>query len=90
MIFVAAAAVTSVVAHLLRRSFWIAVSASAVATSLMFFRYASDTPDPFNQLAAVFAGIYAAGISAVIGAAISVVRRIHASDSERPSRFDGR
>ena len=90
MIFVAAAASTSVVAHLLLRSFWIAVSASAVAASLMFFRYAADTSDPFSHLGAVFAGVYAAGISAVVGAAIRVVRRTGASDAERQNRFNGR
>jgi len=90
IIFVAGVAAASVVAHLLIRSFWMAVSASAVTTSLMFFRYATATTDPFNQLAAVFAGLYAAGVSAVIGAAIRVVRRIRASDSERQNRFNGR
>ena len=89
MIFVAAAAATSVVAHLLLRSFWIAVSVSAVAVTLMFVRYAADTSDPFSQLGVVFAGIYAAGISLGIGAAIRVIRRIRASDGERQSRFNG-
>ena len=89
-IFLAAAVFTSVVSHLLLRFFWLAVGTSAVVTSLVVYRYATDPRDPFHHSAAVSAGVSAAAISAVIGAAIRVVRRTFASDSEGQNHFNGR
>jgi len=72
-IFVAVAATAATVTHLLLRSFWMAVTLSAVITSLSFFLYdvtLRSPVDPFANLASVFAGVYGAGISGVLGVII--------------------
>jgi|SRR5262245_347131 len=95
MIFVAVGCCRSIATlmHLLFRSFWAAVTASAVTSAWVVLFSASThrgAVDPFDNLASVFAGVYGAAISTVVGGAVMLLRRNDAADREPRSRFNGR
>ena len=93
VIFLTVSATRAVVAHLLLRTFWFAVAVSALIVSGIFFSYVTSRGgpvEPFDNLAAIFAGIYGGGISSVVGVAVRLLRRSDASDGEHRSRLNGR